>query len=57
VRGQHPDAQLSDFIERFRPPLQPWSLCLACGGTLMAVSKAQAGLPQMIGTRPPEYAR
>jgi uncharacterized protein len=41
VRGQHPDAQLADVIERFRPPLQPWSLCLACGGTLMAVSKAQ----------------
>jgi uncharacterized protein len=41
VRGQHPDAQLADVIERFRPPLQPWSLCLACGGTLMPVSKAQ----------------
>jgi uncharacterized protein with PIN domain len=41
VRGQHPDAQLADFIERFRPPLQPWSLCLACGGTLGPVSKAQ----------------
>jgi uncharacterized protein with PIN domain len=41
VRGQHPDAQLADFIERFRPPLQPWSLCLACGGTLSPVSKAQ----------------
>ena len=41
VRGQHPDAQLADFIERFHPPLQPWSLCLACGGTLGPVSKAQ----------------
>ena len=43
VRGQHPDDQLADVIERFRPPLQPWSLCLACGGTLMPVSKAQVG--------------
>jgi uncharacterized protein with PIN domain len=41
VRGQHPDAQLADLIERFRPPLQPWSLCLACGGTLGPVSKVQ----------------
>jgi uncharacterized protein len=41
VRGQHPDAQLADVIERFRPPLQPWSLCLACGGTLSPVPKAQ----------------
>jgi len=41
VRGQHPDAQLADFIERFRPPLQPWSLCLACGGTLRPVAKAE----------------
>ena len=41
VRGQHPDAQLGDVIERFRPPLRPWSLCLACGGTLRPTSKAQ----------------
>jgi len=41
VRGQHPDVQLADFIERFRPALQPWSLCLACGGPLSPVSKAQ----------------
>ena len=41
VRGQHPDAQLADVIERFRPPLEPWSLCLACGGTLSPVAKAQ----------------
>lgn len=39
VRGQHPDAQLADVIERFRPPLQPWSLCLVCGGTLVPVPK------------------
>jgi uncharacterized protein len=40
VRGQNPDDQLADVIERFRPPLQPWSLCLACGGSLAPVSKA-----------------
>jgi len=40
VRGQDPDEQLADLIERFEPPLQPWSLCLACGGTLSPVSKS-----------------
>ena len=41
VRGQDPDDQLADVIERFRPPLLPWSLCPACGGTLVPVAKAQ----------------
>jgi uncharacterized protein with PIN domain len=41
VHGQDPDAQLADVIDRFRPPLQPWSLCLACGGALRPVSKAE----------------
>jgi len=41
VRGQHPDDQLADFMERFQPPLQPWSLCVVCGGTLLPVPKAQ----------------
>jgi len=41
VRGQHPDDQLADIMERFQPPLQPWSLCVVCGGTLMPVPKAQ----------------
>jgi uncharacterized protein len=41
VRGQRPDTQLADVIERFRPPLQPWSRCLACSGTLSPVPKAQ----------------
>jgi len=41
VRGQDPDDQLADVIERFQPPLQPWSLCPACGGALAPVAKAQ----------------
>ena len=41
VRGQHPDAQLADVVERFQPPLQPWRLCLTCGGTLSPVPKAE----------------
>jgi uncharacterized protein len=50
VRGQHPDAQLADFIQRFRPPLQPWRLCLVCGGTLMPVSKDQVANALKPGT-------
>ena len=41
VRGQDPDEQLADVIERFRPPLTPWTLCPTCGGALMPVTKAQ----------------
>jgi uncharacterized protein with PIN domain len=41
VRGQDPDDQLADVIGRFRPPVQPWRLCLACGGTLVPVPKAE----------------
>jgi uncharacterized protein with PIN domain len=41
VRGQDPDDQLADVVERFQPPLVPWSLCLACGGALAPVAKAQ----------------
>lgn len=41
VRGQDPDDQLADVMERFQPPLSPWKLCLACGGTLVRVAKAQ----------------
>lgn len=41
VRGQDPDDQLADIIERFQPPIHPWTLCLACGGTLMPVPKAE----------------
>ena len=41
VRGQDPDDQLAEVIERFQPPLRPWTLCLVCGGRLMPVSKAE----------------
>jgi uncharacterized protein len=50
VRGQHPDDQLADVMERFRPPLQPWSLCLTCGGTLMPVPKAEVACQLEPGT-------
>jgi uncharacterized protein with PIN domain len=50
VRGQDPDDQLTDVIERFQPPLQPWRLCLVCGGTLMSVPKAQVANQLRPGT-------
>ena len=29
VRGDRPDDQLADVLDRFRPPLAPWTACLA----------------------------
>ncbi len=37
VRGQDPDAQLADILDRFRPPLAPWTRCPACNGLMHAV--------------------
>jgi len=50
VRGQDPDDQLADILDRFRPPLQPWSLCPVCGGTLTPVPKAQVAARLEPGT-------
>jgi uncharacterized protein with PIN domain len=50
VRGQHPDAQLADVIERFQPLLRPWTLCLICGGTLRPVPKTQVAHQLQPGT-------
>ncbi|MCE0537597.1 Mut7-C ubiquitin/RNAse domain-containing protein [Kineosporia rhizophila] len=37
VRGQDPDAQLADILDRFRPPLAPWTRCPSCNGLLQGV--------------------
>jgi len=51
VRGARPDQQLRDVLERFAPPLAPWTICTACNGRLSAVRKADVeGLLQP-GTR------
>jgi uncharacterized protein len=39
VRGAVPDQQLRDVLERFAPPLAPWTVCTACNGRLSAVPK------------------
>lgn len=39
VRGARPGEQLADVLERFAPPLAPWTRCPACNGTLTPVAK------------------
>ena len=51
VRGAHPDDQLRDVLDRFVPPLAPWTRCTACNGQLRPVAK-RAVEPQLEpGTR------
>jgi hypothetical protein len=51
VRGDQPDDQLRDVLERFAPRLAPWTVCTACNGRLTVVPKAEVeGLLQP-GTR------
>jgi uncharacterized protein with PIN domain len=39
VRGSSPTDQLADVLDRFAPPLAPWTRCLACNGDLERVEK------------------
>jgi uncharacterized protein with PIN domain len=41
VRGSRPDDQLADVLDRFAPPLRPWSRCPACNGALGPVVKSE----------------
>jgi uncharacterized protein len=51
VRGARPDPQLRDVLERFAPPLAPWTICTACNGRLAEVPKAQVEATLQPGTR------
>jgi len=51
VRGSRPDQQLRDVLERFAPPLAPWTRCTACNGLLSAVGKADVERLLPPGTR------
>jgi uncharacterized protein len=51
VRGADPDEQLRDVLDRFAPPLAPWTRCTACNGVLAAASKADVGPSLPPGTR------
>ena len=39
VRGARADDQLRDVLDRFVPPLAPWTRCTACNGMLQPVPK------------------
>lgn len=51
VRGAEPDPQLRDVLERFAPPLAPWTICTACNGLLGPVPKAAVEDTLPPGTR------
>jgi uncharacterized protein with PIN domain len=40
VRGALPDDQMRDVLDRFAPPLAPWTRCTACNGPLAPTAKA-----------------
>jgi len=51
VYGARPDAQFTDVLGRFTPPLAPWTRCPACNGLLSPVPKAEAEPLVQPGTR------
>ena len=51
VRGNRPDEQLADVLDRFRLPLAPYTRCTACGGPLQAAPKAEVLDRLLPGTR------
>lgn len=51
VHGAKPDDQLADALDRFAPPLAPWTRCVACNGRLSPVSKADVDSLLRPGTR------
>ncbi len=51
VREQRPADQLREVLERFAPPLRPWTRCPACNGELVHVSKEEVQGDLEAGTR------
>jgi uncharacterized protein len=51
VRGARPDDQLTDVLDRFAPPLAPWTRCTACNGRLAPARKADVEPLLRPGTR------
>ena len=59
-RSRHPERdQLADVLDRFAPPLAPFTRCAACNGELEQVSKQDVADELQPGTRRcyDEYAR
>jgi uncharacterized protein len=51
VRGARADDQFRDVLDRFRPPLAPWTRCPACNGLLAPVPRAAVDPVLRPGTR------
>lgn len=51
VRGARPDEQFRDVLDRFAPPLAPWTRCTACNGLLFPVCKSDVEPLLQPGTR------
>jgi uncharacterized protein len=51
VRGGRPEAQFADVLDRFAPPLAPWTRCTACNGLLVPVRKTDVEPLLQPGTR------
>jgi uncharacterized protein len=51
VRGADPDQQLRDVLERFAPPLAPWTRCTACNGLLRPAATSEVEPELQPGTR------
>ncbi|WP_082812450.1 Mut7-C RNAse domain-containing protein [Cellulomonas timonensis] len=50
VRGSATDDQLDDVLDRFAPPLTPWTRCTACGGVLAVVGANEVAEEVRAGT-------
>ena len=46
-----PDEQVREVLDRFAPPLRPWTRCPACNGMLADVAKSQVQALLRPGTR------
>lgn len=51
VRGAGPRQQLADVLDRFAPPLKPWTRCTACNGPVRSVEKQAVAHLLEPGTR------
>ncbi|HET9656996.1 MAG TPA: Mut7-C RNAse domain-containing protein [Kineosporiaceae bacterium] len=51
LRQDAPDDQLAEVLDRFRPPLDPWTRCPACNGSLREVGRSEVEPLLQPGTR------
>jgi hypothetical protein len=51
VHGDRADGQLADVLDRFAPPLTPWTRCPSCNGALETVAKDEVEALLEPGTR------